>query len=397
MSEEGRAGAGRFHGFDGLRAIAIVLVILWHGALVSRFPDGAMGLLRPLVKMGWSGVDLFFALSGFLITALLLREERAHAARDGGARFSLGRFYARRALRILPVFYAVFLLNTYILARAPVFDSVRATQIAAHHSPLGLSPYATFWSNYFVAYFYRLTGRPVDDPGLAYVVYWSLCVEEHFYLVWPFFLFFVRRWRARVLGALAVCLAVPVLRWLAVDQNWDGQNAIRSLTHYRLDAILWGALGALVHERLRPLVRARRLGLVAALAVAGVLVARGDLSVTPPGTALGLALGLTMLSVAATLALVDLALVPSSLGARVLEARPLVAVGRVSYGMYLVHFQVIDVGRRLFFAVPRRPTVWNLVLSCGLYVLLTFGAAWLLYRLVERPFLRLKDRYFEPR
>jgi peptidoglycan/LPS O-acetylase OafA/YrhL len=380
----------RFVGFDGVRAIAILLVILWHGALWSQFPERAMGPLRPLVMTGWAGVDLFFALSGFLITSLLLREEQRNERAGQGTRFSLGRFYLRRALRILPVFFVVFALD--VLVFSAYFPSAQTETVFANHSPLGLWPYLTFWGNYF-AHLPQLWGRPITPPGEAFRVFWSLCVEEHFYLLWPLFLTLCKRWRVRVGVAVAACVLMSVGRYVARATNYETHLAIHGLSHFRMDSILWGALGALVIDRLPATPRPRRLFLVLGMAAIALLASTRALSVLPPPTPLGISLGLTLLAVFSTGLLVELVKAPTSGLARALDWAPLQVIGRLSYAMYLIHFPAIDLGRLIFFNKRRAPTLGNLLLSYGLFVFLTITAAAVLHFLVERPFLRLKDRF----
>lgn len=393
----GGPSPARFRGFDGLRGLAILLVLLWHTAVVTRFPPEAMGPLRPLVMSGWAGVDLFFALSGFLITALLLREEQRSQVAGQGRRISLARFYARRALRILPVFYAVFVLKTYLLSRYPLFSSVRAAEVWAADSPLGLLPYATFWGSYFLGYLWHHFGHQVPThPGQAYDVYWSLYVEEHFYLLWPLFLLLVRSWKLRLGIALGICLLLPLLRFWAVNRQGDLFVLVQQISHYRIDSILWGALGALAFARLDELTlptRRRRLllGLVAAALVA--LVLTGHLSMLPRGTAFGLALGLTLLAVGTTLLLVDLVTAADSGLCRALEWRPLAVIGRLSFAAYLIHMPMMDLGREVFFVDPRAPHLGNLLAAFLLFAALSLLAAAVLHWTVERPFLALKDRY----
>jgi peptidoglycan/LPS O-acetylase OafA/YrhL len=387
----------RFAGFDGVRAVAILLVIVWHTAVVTGFPEEAMGAFRPLIMSGWMGVDLFFALSGFLITTLLVREEAAGADEGvpGKGRIHLARFYLRRGLRILPIFYLVFAVNTLVLARFPIFSTIHARQLAAHRSFLGLVPYATFWGNYFPAYSPRFSSRLFYDPGESYLVYWSLCVEEHFYLLWPLFLFAVRDRRARLATALAVCAGVCVLRFVAAARGWEASDTTyHSVSHYRLDAILWGAAAALVHDRwpMTSAVRRGALG-VGVAAVAALLVTRA-LSLRPPSTLLGLSVGMTALAVTAALLVLELGSAPRSGLARALEIAPLRSIGRVSYGMYLVHFQMMDLGSFLLQRGPTQPTLPAFFSACLLFAALSYAAAWVLYRAVERPFLDIKDRYF---
>ena len=405
MEAVGGLGAGRFPGLDGLRAVAILLVLLWHTAIVTRFPLEEMGPLRPLVMSGWAGVDLFFALSGFLITALLLREERLARLVDPGASFSGWRFYARRALRILPVFYAVFFLKTFVLSRHPLFESIRVDEVWSSGSPLGLLPYATFWGTYFLGYLWPHFGNTMPvHPGEAYDVYWSLYVEEHFYLLWPLFLLLVRSRRWRVDVSLSICLALLALRFLAVSKNPGLYVLVQQVSHYRMDSILWGAVVALLLDgdpgarlrRLRELLlasRPRRLLLGGSGAAIVALVLSGSLAMRPRGTAFGLAVGLTLLAVFTGLLLAELLAAPGTHLGRALEWRPLVLVGRLSFSAYLIHLPMMDLGKAFFFATPRALSAANLLLAFLLFTLLSLAAAWLLHLAVERPFLAIKDRF----
>ncbi len=384
---------GRIAGLDGLRAIAILAVIAWHGALSLRFPAELMGPLRHFVMTGWAGVDLFFALSGFLITTMLLREEQAEHEAGRAPRFSLRKFYIRRALRILPVFYVAFGLITFVAARFPIFVTVQARGRWLEKSALGLLPYATFWGNYFVSYMQGLFSGPVLDPGEAYTVFWSLCVEEHFYLLWPLLLFACRdpnvRWRL----ALGICLLLPALRFFVEHFNFDSRGAVHSISHYRFDSLLWGAVGAVCLPWIRAHPSVYRWAGAFSGGVVVLLVALGDISVLPPGSALGSALGFSALAIASSALIVEVTLHPLSRLVAVLEARPLQLIGKWSYAMYLIHFPMIDLGRVLFFATNRQPTLLNLCFALVLFALLSAAAAWVLHVLVERPFLKLKSRW----
>ena len=374
--------------------MAILLVLVWHTRVVTAFPVEGLGAAWPLVMMGWAGVDLFFALSGFLITTLLLREEarRVEAGRPPG--FSLPRFYARRALRILPVFYAVFILNAYLLSWFPVFRSINVQEVRQQGSPFGLVPYATFLGTYFLAYGRSWLGPSITQPGEAFQVFWSLCVEEHFYLLWPAFLLLVRSRRARVLASLTICLGLPLLRAAALARGWDSHLVVHFASHYRLDSILWGGLAALVLPRLALGASTRRWLLAGVAGLIAVLVGSRALSVQPPPSALGAGLGLSLLAAWTALLLVDLVREPQSLLARVLEWRPLVKLGQLSYALYLIHLPMMDLGFAWLFAAPRAPTLVNLALACTLFTVLGVAAAWVLNRTIERPALALKDHWF---
>lgn len=378
----------RFRGFDGVRGIAILLVIFYHGVLATRFPLDRHGLMRPLLLAGWTGVDLFFALSGFLITALLIREERSEASAGRAARFSLGKFYLRRACRILPAFYAVFALDAFAFSRAHL-PSVNLSE-----SSLGLLPFGTFWTNYWVGYGQRWFGPSWAFPPGGYLVFWSLCVEEHFYLLWPLFLLLARKSRTRVAVAVSIGATLLALRCLVVSTGWDQLIAVHYASHYRMDSILWGGTAAILSDRLRLADRWRRLLIAVGSASILTLVLTDTMSIVPLGRPMGFAVGYSILALTASLVLLELVARPRSWLARVLEFPVLVRLGRVSYGMYLLHLPMIDLGRVALFATPRMPTAMNLALALSLFVLIAYVAAWLLYRVVERPFWVIKDRYF---
>jgi peptidoglycan/LPS O-acetylase OafA/YrhL len=370
----------RIQGFDGLRAVAIVAVVMWHTLLSTGFPVEGLGPLGPLVRLGWAGVDLFFTLSGFLITTLLVREQPLR----------LGRFYLRRALRIVPVFAAVMALDVFVFGRYPaLFPSVRVARLARLHSALGVLPYVTLWGNYFAAYMQGWFSRPVHDPGEAFLITWSLSVEEHFYLLWPLALLLCRGRRGRALIAAALCLLVPLARWWTYRAGWETPQNIHSLSHYRVDSILWGALGALLCDQVRD---REWLALLAGGLATAVLVIGGQLSVIPPGTPVGLALGFTSLSILGVGVILHVRNHQRSRLTRMLAWPPLAWIGQLSYAMYLVHMPMIDLGRRIVLSRGVAPTIGNFIGCVAAFVMLTAAAAAVLHYAVELPFLRLKSR-----
>jgi peptidoglycan/LPS O-acetylase OafA/YrhL len=380
--------SSHFRALDGVRGLAILMVIAYHAVGATLYPDVLLGWLRPLLMSGWAGVDLFFALSGFLITTLLLREEDRERLAGRPARFSLSRFYLRRALRILPAFATVLALNVLVFSR--LAPSAGLDEI--ERSRFGLWPYGTFWANYIIAYGPRWLGHAFAQGRDAYAITWSLCVEEHFYLLWPFFLFLCKGARPRVAVSAAVCLLLPIMRHLAVGLDWDTRLAVHFASHYRLDSILWGALAALLAEHLTWADRTRRLALAGGLAVVVVLAATNTMTVQPTAKALGFSLGFSALAITGALLLLELVHRPGTWLGRLFEFRPLVAVGRVSYGMYLLHLPMMDLAMRILFAVPRRPTLANLGMAIVFFWGVSFAAAQVLYLVVEKRFLALKDR-----
>jgi peptidoglycan/LPS O-acetylase OafA/YrhL len=354
-------------------------VILWHVAWQTRFPAEYLGPLGPVVGSGWAGVDLFFALSGFLITKLALDEERT-----SGRALDLREFYARRALRILPAFYLVLFANLLLLGPLGSFGSLHGT---GRGGPLEYLSLGTYWSNYYYNYI-----RPVaPNEARATYLYWSLCVEEHFYLLWPFFLWRVRRLRSRAAVGGLLCVGFIGLRWWAL-RGVDTFDAVHTASHYRFDSILWGALGAFALE-FESLRRAHLYRRILLLCLAFLLPQALRFAITGPAQG---ALRLTVLALFGAALATEVVLVPEGLIASILAFRPLAAAGRISYGMYLVHFQVIDVVTPPIVGFYRYASFPAFVVVACATLLATYCVAWSMYMLFERPFLRLKAR-FTPR
>jgi peptidoglycan/LPS O-acetylase OafA/YrhL len=376
--------------FDGLRGVAVLLVVAYHfrhlldpwtthyvrRVTVTRLPGGAAHKVTHLVlvlrvhpkpffgalmpKGGSLGVDIFFVLSGFLITALLLRE---HAS---GGRISFGGFYRRRALRLLP---ALFLFVAAQLTYAIVTHGKWAAERGAI-----VSIVFYFW-NWRLFYTY-----PAVPKGLAHL--WSLSVEEQFYIVWPLVaaLFIAARRRAStVITAMAACVAAVAV-WRAVLAQHDSLLLLYFRTDVRADALLVGALTAYLWTR--GLVPPRRLLVPAAwvaLVFVSVCVVRFE------STARFLFNG-GFTAIAIAVAVMLLAIVEADwLSRRVLTFQPLRAVGRVSYGLYLWHFFVFTIVAQkmgAFSTAERIATAFGITAAATLF-------SWFV---VEQRFLRRKHR-----
>jgi peptidoglycan/LPS O-acetylase OafA/YrhL len=343
---------------DGVRGAAILIVLLEH----FRFVTG-----------GFLGVDLFFVLSGFLITTLLLEEW------ERGGRISLRRFYLRRALRLVPTLAALILFG---LAFTHFFRSPEEAAVFRREA-LVVACYVANWTN--------LHNTPLPTLGHA----WSLSLEEQFYIVWPLLLCVLLRTRSRravVLCVFAGILASCALRFaMYVEYRAAGKPHAELMRMYlgldtRADALLTGCLiGALAVWGRLPNGRLARFAIaVAATASAvwvGVLVATHHM-----GKPLFYQGMFTLVAFGFGSVIVHLLVNPARVWRRVLEFPPLVGLGRISYGLYLVHVPVIfwmsggKVG-------PAHPAE-----TLGA-VLATLGAALVSFYLIERPFLRLKSRF----
>ena len=339
-------------GLDGLRALAVTAVV-WH-----HTHPGFAGF--PLTVKGFLGVDVFFVLSGFLITTLLL-DEQAHSGR-----ISLRHFYLRRSLRIFPLYYAVLAaLALYFATIAPDTSSQKSRFLAE------LPYHATYMSNWF-------------ETNSLMAITWSLSAEEQFYLLWPPLLAWLGR---HALWPLAVLLGVnQAVNFGALD-GWLAAIGLPYATHSILQSTFTPILlGVLLAFALQDAAARRALEQVTRwpvlLAVLGVAIAATSVEDMRgvPRLAFHLA--------TATL-LAGILLRPSMTLVRWLEWRPLVFVGTVSYGVYLLHKIVLDVASRGLARVGLE-SPGLLFVSC---LIGTIGLAALSYRYFERPLLRLKDRF----
>jgi peptidoglycan/LPS O-acetylase OafA/YrhL len=346
---------------DGVRGLAVLLVVITHLQFLIPFEVTGISRVDTFIEGSYLGVDLFFVLSGFLITALLLSEV------EGTGTIRFGSFYARRALRLLPALYFMLLCHAFYAVIVGLS---------------WLQEWATIRSALLYVSNWQLVFRPltaVPDLGLL----WSLAIEEQFYLLWPAVLvaFFGLRQRAGPVAAGLGVMILAVALWRAhlwqEDVFW-AQLAVRTDT--RIDALLIGAL--LASLWVRGATPTRGVNLAGWVGLATILGILATFDIT---TGVGYLGGLTVFSVAT--ALVILALVNGTWGgARFFDLRPLRAIGRVSYGIYLWHYPI-------FYAVAVRGrdlTNTQRVLLAGT---LTAAATLTSWYLIERPALSFKRRF----
>jgi peptidoglycan/LPS O-acetylase OafA/YrhL len=350
---------GRIDGVDGLRALAVVVVMVYH-------------LDTDLLPGGAFGVDIFFTISGFVITRLLLTE----FARSGDV--AMGPFYRRRWLRLVPALLALCAVCAILAATTELRGFEGAW------TSIGLS--ATFLVNIVRA---AEPGAYSDSTTLL-AHNWSLGVEEQFYLLWPpVLVLLLRRVRPRtvLISAAVLCLLPVFWRWFlwspsAVHRIYNG-------TDTRADQLLVGALLAIAVARLhaedRRLAMLRRWsGRLAwpALAVLALLVRQISGTHTGAWTVPLYTVGFLVTAVLTATVLAALDLSPRGRLSRTLSVTPLVWVGRnLSYGLYLWHYPL---GRLL--SDLGVDTTWHALATLGT----SFAAATASYYLIERPLARRK-------
>jgi peptidoglycan/LPS O-acetylase OafA/YrhL len=343
-----------FASLDGLRAFSI-LAVIWHHACASAFPAE-----RTLAHEGFRGVTLFFAISAFLISTLLLRARRRGS-------LAVGQFWCRRALRILPLYYAMLLVYIVVVGFAES-DGAARQGFFAH-----LKYFATFTSNWFVT---------LEGPRVIFYFAWSLAAEEQFYLVWPW----VERELTRF-GPAVIALVGLVVSQLAAWEYLQGTHALPvKILASVPPAILLGVVLAHVLDSPRGFRWMRAVVGRRGSAVVAIVVALAALGSEPQlGFLSDVAASLSLVVVVATCVVrEDNDLAP------LLRLRPVAWIGTVSYGIYLMHMLCISAVRAALHAAHVSSITVLFVGSAAASI----AVASLSYLTYESFFLRRKERWF---
>lgn len=367
----------RYASLDGLRGLAIAAVFCFHYRVEPRSPG----------EWGWVGVDLFFALSGFLITGILFDSLGEH--------HYFQNFYMRRALRIFPLYWGLWcVLVAFMLAQGRfeaaflAWPAYLGNYLGAFAIKAGLDP----------EHFNRLPAAVhVAQESLRLRVgpYWSLCVEEQYYLTWPLLIWTVRR-RERLLGiclaGIGVVLALRTVVYFHLPGEWLYHDEMYFWTLTRADSLLAGSAVALWVRGAGGVDRLQTRPIAAGMAAAVGALAAAEWRW---GLFHGIAFsgwmqtwGLTAVAVAAC-GMVALSLRTAWL-ARMLTFGPLQNLGRVSYGFYVFHLLFWDCDRIVIDATKPRVPSWCIHAAVFAWVWLL---SWASFRWYESPFLRLKERW----
>jgi peptidoglycan/LPS O-acetylase OafA/YrhL len=363
------AGSTRnYAALDGLRGVAILLVMLYHFSGGYKGTNPILRLWGLIADAGWMGVDLFFALSGFLITGILY-----DAALD---EHRVKNFYARRALRIFPLFYAV------------LFGLLLLTSVLQLH-----------WRPEHLLYFFYLSNvavlfMPDFQPPSHWINLghlWSLAVEEQFYLLWPFVVWRIRR-RNRLLWIIfAVLIAGPLLRGLLLAEGMDAITMSRLLLTRADSLLIGGGVALLARGPSADGIPAKRILLVSASLLAILLYfAHGPDATSPWISTIGYsAIG------ACSACVIYLAQQGSSWVATLFDQPFLQFFGRYSYGLYVFHGLYFVYLRHLSGTVEHRLhsglLAQLLIIAFGF--ILSIALALLSYHFFEAPILKLKRRF----
>jgi peptidoglycan/LPS O-acetylase OafA/YrhL len=355
---------------DGFRAAAVLMVLLGHLFFGTLLPPQAYawmpGPLRAVIGHGWLGVDLFFILSGFLITGILLDARGStHYFRD---------FYARRGLRILPLYWACILVFSFAYPKDGAYFGLSLLFLSNFAGAFGVA-----WPH---------------GPG----VFWSLSVEEHFYLLWPLLVrFLTRSWLLAV--TLLVVLGTPVLRGVCAWWGMNPEFQIYPWSFFRFDGLALGAIVA-IWIRSRYATRKYAWALAAVLANVSVFVTVAGLPFGSMGTQTvgSSAFRYTQAQMFFAACLVLALAYRGTPYTAILRTRFTRLTADYSYCIYLVHLALFDLyyyvlSSRHIDDVTRFGPVGALALRSVAIAAAAFAVAAVSKRWLEDPFLKLK-RYF---
>ena len=349
---------------DGIRGIAILLVLCFHSGLILTGSGTVDHLFVGVARFCWCGVDLFFVLSGFLITGILLdtRDSRHH----------FRNFYFRRILRIFPLYYGVIL---WLFLQNPDFPD-----------QIWYWLYLQNWGPVFGG----------STPPMVVQPFWSLAVEEQFYLVWPFAIFFLNRRYTSWFCAVTFLVAL-LSRCIAQFQNVDPMS-IYTVTIFRLDTLSAGALIAVWMRNKQQWEQLKRFATpcltVSGLALIVVVIVDGGFLIEGR---LNQAIGYSLFAIVCALSIAIVVMNRPAIGPmnRVLEFGLLRHFGNRSYAIYIFQMMVLIPLNQLYLFYWKEDDVsgWRGICIFGSGVVITLVMAEMSWHCYEKQFLKLK-RFF---
>ncbi|WP_353256594.1 acyltransferase [Hyphomonas sp.] len=355
--------SGHIPALDGIRGLGVILVLFFHYGS-STMALGVGTSVLQATGIGWSGVDLFFVLSGFLITGLLYDAK--------GKPHYFKNFYARRTLRIFPLYY-------FAAVVVIILAVITGYGILGGSNPI--------WVLLYVGNFQMA----IEGGGSILDHFWSLAIEEQFYLLWPMIVLSLSRGKLMLVAAAMIVIS-PLVRTLLV-LNDALELAVYVLTPARMDGLAFGALIALLvrgPKGIAPLVPwAWRLGVTSAAAFLVIVIARRDFSTSDPVI---LTAGISLLTIMyASLLVLSLSFRPLQL---VMELPVMRWFGKYSYGLYVWH-PIVNI---ILLHSPLTEQIGaDTLLEVVALVVFAFIASILVtlasYRFLEAPLLRLKSRF----
>lgn len=353
---------GHINALDGLRGIAILLVILTH---LYEF-----GPFKIITEIGWVGVDLFFVLSGFLITGILLDSKRT--------KNYFRNFIVRRALRILPLYYLILIVFYFLdnYSNNPNFSYPQNQQL----------PYWLYIQNYF-----SISHNWINS-GLTFYIghFWSLAIEEQFYIFWPLAVIFFSSKNLLRLSLIMTCLSI-------ITRNINPEfSFVYNFTLTRLDGLLIGsAIAILIREDKKILEKLILPTLwLSGIALCIILFISGPSN----SSSLFIRIGYTLNSLFFG-AILLLPFAKNKVGlilAKLLESKIFTSLGKYSYGIYVYHHIIYTVfsnkiSESLGWLIS--DNIFNRLIASTICLIATFAISYLSFHLFEKHFLKLKAKF----
>jgi peptidoglycan/LPS O-acetylase OafA/YrhL len=364
---EQRIQGGHIPALDGVRGVAVLTVFIYHYGGGAQSTNSLLHAIGETNKLGWAGVTLFFVLSGFLITGILWKSI--------GTLHWWRTFFVRRCLRIFPLYYLVMLLL--------IVACLITHTLGENFSSIGI----------YVLYLQNFLGSEKTEKILSFRLghFWSLAVEEHFYLVWPFLLSIM----STIRRAQYLCLAVFALS--LASRVWIFQYAYTTL-HYATPArvgemAIGGWLALVIRENPAWLSTLRRFApavfFASLVVIAAIAFAVGNPEVATMPMYL---FGIPLFSFAA--AALILMVLQGGKWARLLSFPPLRHLGVISYGVYVYHVLLHDFYDAIVWRIaPHASRNAHLTLKFFVSAALTLLVAQCSYSFFEQPLLKLKDKF----
>lgn len=353
---------------NGLRGIAILLVLLYHNFAYFQ-----------ITYFGWVGVDLFFVLSGFLITRILLSaKETDHYFKN---------FYIRRALRIFPLYYLSILIFLFVEHALPL------------PATMSFSNHLDFYLSYFQNLLYFQKGdQPLGHSILNHL--WSLSVEEHFYILWPWFVFYLTE-KQLIRTGVIIIVASKLLSLILFEKGMSWVT-VYTFSFVRFEALMVGALLAiLVSYRLNLIEKYTKWifalsGMAIFTFLGYYIVSTRNLYMLNPDDCIPLSQSLILSTIALFFSSVLVYALGDNKFEKLLSSNTLIFLGKYSYGIYIFHYPIYYITIYYFHRYDASPISFNwmmeifisLVCSC-----LTLGVAYVSYNYYEKHFLSLKSRF----
>lgn len=346
---------GRILELDGLRGLAVIVVVLAH--YLAEVPHGFFPF-----SLGWLGVDVFFALSGFLIAGILIDNR--------GCANYFSTFYIRRSCRIFPIYFL------FIPPLVLLIHQLRQSDCNWLEQPLPMAGYLTYTQNFLMAW-------TNHDGGLSLIPTWTLSVEEQFYMLLPLLVMLVPK-RMLLKTFLLLIVVAPVLRSALLYHFGSDHLSVKCLLPCRWDTLFWGAIAAIVwrEENLKSVVlrnngRLLKAVLIIAIWVVPLMLFSKKFTDIP----VRLSIGLTIIGLGS--ASYILLIVSKNASGKLLLSKPLRFFGSISYGLYLVHQPMLVMMHG--FILGTRPDVETMpqILTTLTAIPLSVGVAWLSWTFFE--------------